>query len=146
MVAKFERQAEYGVNSRASLFSNRLLDFEDSPILGVGFAVGYRGGVKQIGRMESGSGWFSIVCQTGLVGLFIVLYILYKALKRNIKRVKHDDYLKLIVPVFVFLCAHSFFEGYILTSGYYLCILFWGILGILAVYPKYAKVGNNRIM
>jgi len=141
MLAKMEYQEVEGETSRANIFKMRILDFKDSPIIGVGFAVGRHAesGKKEIGRMESGSGWFSIVSQTGIIGLLTVLFIIYSAYIRVRRFIKKDSILQLLISIFLYLCLHSLFEGYILTSGYYLCILFWGILGLLYVYPTNIK-------
>jgi hypothetical protein len=137
MLAKMEYQKEKGETSRASSFKMRTLDFQESPIIGVGFAVGrhVESRKKKIGRMESGSGWLSILSQTGILGFIAILAVVLGACYRVRKYLKKDYYLQLLVPVFIFLAIHSLFEGYILTPGYYLCVLFWGILGLLYVYP-----------
>jgi O-Antigen ligase. len=142
MVAKMEYQKENGETSRDEAFAMRVRDFKDSPIIGVGFAVGHHleTGKKEIGRMESGSGWLSVLSQTGILGSLVVIYVLFFAYKSVRKRIKTDLLLQLIVPVILFICVHSVFEGYILTAGYYMCIFFWGILGLLSVYPMYAKI------
>ncbi|MFI3320918.1 MAG: O-antigen ligase family protein [Rikenellaceae bacterium] len=134
---KVEYQQNIGENSRQRAIEARLLDFYESPIFGVGFAVGrdFRTGLKQIGQMESGSGWFSILCQCGLVGFFVIISILLQAYFRVKNKIREDSFLLLLVSILLYQCAHSLFEGYILTSGYYMCILFWGILSLLYVYP-----------
>lgn len=138
MQAKFENaQGKYG--SRTDLFEAGIRHFKKNPLFGVGFAVSYGiTGEKQIGRMESGSGWLSILFQTGVLGFSIVVVILFKSLK-VIKYTRYDNKLLLFASSLAFLCLHSMFEGYILTTGYYPCILFWVLLGYLYSYPCYKQ-------
>lgn len=135
---KMEYSADYKYGSRQEHFYYGFEHLKDSPIVGSGFATAYYGNRKVVGRLESGSGWLSILFQTGIIGSSIMLSLLYR-LRRLRKYIKTNKRLQLYFSCFIFLCFHSCFEGYILTSGYYLCILFWMLLGLLDVYPKYAK-------
>lgn len=140
MQAKMEHQEKAGTNSRTHVWSLRALDFKESPIVGMGFASSHVSPTKiVVGRLESGSGWFSVSCQTGILGSLVFLSLLLVCYRRIKPFLRRDVDLLLFVGVFVFLCMHSAFEAYILTAGYYLCILFWGILGIFYEYPKYME-------
>lgn len=133
MQDKFGNTEKYG--SRTGVVTVGFKNFVENPILGVGFAVNYNSSDKrEVGRMESGSGWLSILFQTGTVGLLVVIGIVYR-LKKLYPYIKCDKKLQLYASTFLFLCFHSCFEGYILTVGYYLCILFWMLLGYLYTYP-----------
>ena len=136
MIDKFEsNKGRYG--SRTELINTGVKYFKETPVLGVGFAVSYNSlGEKKIGRMESGSGWLSILFQTGLLGFSIICFIL-TGLRRTLKYIWKDYELLLYLFAFVYLCLHSLFEGYLLTIGYYPCILFWCLLGYLYTYPYY---------
>lgn len=129
-----QSDGKYG--SRTGIWQEGFRHFENEPVFGSGFGTKYVENQKQVGRLESGSGWLSILFQTGIVGLVCMIFILLKA-KKNIKYIlkNHSSHLYLIA--FAFLCLHSLFEGYILTSGYYLCILFWMLLGYIYSYNKY---------
>ena len=108
----------------------------------IGHTYAYINNEKVVGRIESGSGWLSILFQMGLLGAISILYIILGTIKTfKISRKSKDKKLILYESVFVFLCAHSCFEGYILTPGYYPCILFWTILGYLTAYPKFIEGG-----
>lgn len=122
---------QYG--SRTGIFDDGFAHFKEQPLLGSGFAVAYRDGHRYVGRLESGSGWLSILFQTGLFGFTVILLIL-KKMKRTIVGIRHDRNLQFFFFPFLFLCMHSLFEGYILTSGYYLCLLFWTLLSYLYTY------------
>lgn len=136
MIDKFEsNKGRYG--SRTELINTGVKYFKETPVLGVGFAVSYNSlGEKKVGRMESGSGWLSILFQTGLLGFSIVCFILM-GLRRILKYIWKDYELLLYLFAFAYLCLHSLFEGYLLTVGYYPCILFWCLLGYLYTYPYY---------
>ena len=138
MKRKFESsKGKYG--SRTELFSAGFSHFEESPIFGVGFAVTYNlKGEKKVGRLESGSGWLSILFQIGIIG-FIVISIIMLKLYKVLYYIREDNDLILFVFAFAYLCLHSIFEGYILTVGYYPCILFWCLLGYLYTYPYYKR-------
>jgi hypothetical protein len=139
MQDKFENaEGKYG--SRTGIVTIGIKHFKENPLFGTGFAVSYNSeNEKVIGRMESGSGWLSILFQTGIIGFTIVIISVSKIYK-VIKYTKYDNKLLLFINSFLFLCLHSIFEGYILTIGYYLCILFWTLLGYLYSYQHYKKI------
>lgn len=138
MQMKFEgSKGKYG--SRTELFTIGFKHFEESPILGVGFAVSYNAkGEKKVGRLESGSGWLSILFQTGILGFSTISLIMLK-LYKVFRYLRKDDELFLFIFAFLYICLHSIFEGYILTVGYYPCILFWCLLSYLYTYPYYKE-------
>lgn len=139
MMEKFDNKnvGEYG--SRTGIIVNGFDHLTDNVIFGAGFAVSYNAeGHKIKGKMESGSGWLSILFQTGILGLTIMCTILIR-LRKVVLLLYDDDKLQLFMCSFLFLCFHSFFEGYILTVGYYPCILFWNLLGYLYIYPYTCK-------
>lgn len=144
MQAKIENGRGQKYGSRTMLFQSGLNHFKENIFLGSGFATAYYGNKKVVGRLESGSGWLSILFQTGFIGLFIVIKLLVR-LRRSIPYIKRDYRLLLFFSCFIFLCLHSCFEGYILTSGYYLCILFWMLWGYIDVYPDYQNIKANQL-
>lgn len=125
--------SEGAYGSRTGIFSDGFKHFEEQPIFGCGFAVSYRDGHRDVGRLESGSGWLSILFQTGICGFTFMAIILYNV-KKKVKNIRKDRILQFYLFPFIFLCLHSFFEGYLLTSGYYLCLLFWTLLSYLYTY------------
>ncbi len=131
-------EGKYG--SRTPFIEEGFEHLEETPIFGVGFATQYINHEKRVGRIESGSGWLSILFQLGIAGSIIMLLILKPVIKTlKYAQKNKNQHLILFCSVFVFLCTHSCFEGYILTPGYYPCILFWTILGYLTTYPKYLE-------
>ena len=93
--------------------------------------------------MESGSGWLSILFQTGIAGFVIICTLLLKT-RKVFPYIFNDYKLLLFFCSFLYLCLNSIFEGYLLTVGYYPCILFWTLLGFLHLYPYYKCVENYR--
>lgn len=132
MQSKIE-SSEGAYGSRTGIFSDGFQHFQEQPVFGCGFAVSYRDGHRNVGRLESGSGWLSILFQTGIIGS-VTMFIILKRTKQRINNIREDKKLQFYFFPFIFLCLHSFFEGYILTSGYYLCLLFWTLLSYLYTY------------
>lgn len=130
-------EGKYG--SRTEIFTDGFTHFVEQPVFGCGFAVSYRAGHRDVGRLESGSGWLSILFQTGIFG-FVVMVLILKQMKNRIVSIRSDKKLQLFFTPFFFLCLHSCFEGYILTSGYYLCLLFWTLLSYLYTYHETSAV------
>lgn len=129
MSNKMEAQMSSKETSRDNLWKERFEEIEYSPFFGVGFAASGTNR-KEVGRMESGSGWLTVISQTGLWGFIFLCLILKSAIVRN-KKFYKDGYLLLYSAEFLFLCIHSFFEGYLYTPGYNLCFFFWLILGVI---------------
>lgn len=132
MQSKIEN-SEGAYGSRTGIFSDGFQHFQEQPVFGCGFAVSYRDGHRDVGRLESGSGWLSILFQTGIIGS-VTIFLIFKRTMQRINNIRNDKKLQFYYFPFIFLCLHSFFEGYILTSGYYLCLLFWTLLSYLYTY------------
>ena len=138
-----EFQKESKTTSRDGLWKKRIIEINDSPILGVGFATSGTGYNKKVGRMESGGGWISILSQTGILGLTIILIITLRIFRR-IMVIRRKKIFILYASILCFLCIHSFFEGYIYTPGYNLCLLFWLLIGFLTeASNRYFKRQSN---
>lgn len=135
MELKQEYQKEIGETSRESLWKRRLNEISDSPFLGVGVSVSISSSnERNSGRMESGGGWISIISQSGLLTFSVIVYGVLGALRLDRLILQRSFNLLLAYSVFVYLCVHSTFEGYIYTPGVNLCILFWLSFGILREY------------
>ncbi|MEB3376282.1 hypothetical protein SFC43_35370 [Bacteroides sp. CR5/BHMF/2] len=122
----------------ALLILERGLKIEGIPLIGSGFATAWYRGVLHKGRLESGSGWLSILFQLGALGTIIMLFIL-KKVTRAFKYIRHDRKLQLFVISLFFLCLHSCFEGYLLTVGYYIGFVFWLLISHIICYPDMVK-------
>lgn len=120
-------------NSRSELWTMRISEFESSPLFGIGFARGYVDGKLVEGRLETGNGWLAILSQTGIF-VFICVASIVASVIFSISK-KWLPQKNLFFAIFVFLCVHSCFEGYLYTPFYMPCLLFWLLLGILQQAP-----------
>lgn len=139
---KMEASSDKKYGSRSGIFDDGFEHFEEQPILGCGFAVQYRDGKKNTGRFEAGSGWLSILFQTGIVGFCVMLSILSK-IKRNIIGLRKDHKLQFFFFAFVYLCLHSCFEGYILSIGNINFMIFWLLISVLYTYQRTCMLRAN---
>lgn len=134
-------------NSRTNLWDLRIQEIKHSPWFGIGFARTFdpddTGNINE-GRAETGSGWMAVWSQTGIFALLIMagmLLTIYKKYNRAILPNK-----QIFISVFTFLCVHSFFEGYLYTTFYLPCFLFWLVLDILYEAPvgKVKRIQYNK--
>ena len=125
-----------GNTSRTALWDARIEEFESSPIWGIGFGVTGIGGNAKTGRAETGSGWLSVLSQTGIIGIVIVLLLIKRAIA-PIDLLRQNKRMVLYSSVLVFLCLHTIFEAYLYQSGWYLCLILWTIVSILDDYKQY---------
>ena len=116
--------------SRDQLWGERMEEFSSSPIWGIGFAAHGVGKNKQVGRFESGGSYISVLAQSGLVGIILVLMIWYAAscFPQNIPR---DPNIILTYGAFVFMSLHCIIEGYMFQAGWYLCFIVWLVVGVM---------------
>lgn len=138
MQTKVNAEERGEASSRDVAWGNRIDEFKESPLWGIGFATGKTlDGWKTSGTLETGSGWLAILSQTGLVGVLLFLVFIKRSVV-TIDEIKEEGgLLVLFACVFVYLCAHSVFEGYIYTAGYCPCMFFWLTLSFFYEYNKY---------
>lgn len=138
MQTKINAEAQGQGGSRDILWGLRMKEFSDSPIWGIGFASGYYlNGWKATGNIETGSGWLAVLSQTGVIGALIFL-VFFRRAALTISEIKENGgLLILFASLFIYLCAHSVFEGYIYTAGYCPCLFFWLTLCFFYEYNKY---------
>ena len=132
---------EGGQSSRTALWTARIAEFKSSPILGVGFGVIKEGPEEFIRNQstETGSGWLTALAQTGIIGFGLVFLLFYRAkLPRDYMRT--DSTAALLEAVLLFLGLHSLFEAYMFQVGWYMCFVFWLLVGILDDYKTYGPV------
>lgn len=138
MIQKQEYQEATGNTSRDGLWAQRKAEFLSSPIYGVGFAVQGVGEQRLIGRGESGSSWFSILAQTGLIG-FVIAVILWSKTFTKLKRIDYDKENILTYALFLFFTVHSVLEGYMFQGGWYMCVICWLTVGVINEAKLYRK-------
>lgn len=137
MLAKQEYQEQVGRTSRDRVWNDRMEEFESSPIIGVGFGAHGVGNETEISRVETGGGWISILAQTGLVGLILAMSIILKAFT-PIRQIRRDISMMCIYAIYFFFCVHSIVEGYMFQGGWYLCLIFWMVIGLLIENKQYS--------
>lgn len=137
MRVKMENTENSG-NSRQGLWNQRIQEFEESPFMGMGYATAHdQWGNVVTGTVETGSGWLTILSQSGLIGAFIVFFMLKRAYVSIEEISERKGLLVIFGCEFIYLCAHSCFEGYLYTAGYCPSLMFWLTLSFFADYNKY---------
>lgn len=126
-------------NSRTELWNARFEEFEESPIWGIGFSATGVGDNQRVGGAETGSGWLTALSQAGAVGFILCIMITSKAYV-PLKKIREDDKMTLFFSVLVFMALHTIFEAYLFQAGWYLCLVYWMLVGILDDYKKYGPV------
>ncbi len=139
------------LNSRTGLWQSRIVEFESSPLFGVGIAMGSGSGAdkEESGniRVEPGSCYLAVLAMTGALGsiaFFSALGVLLFqfGVSRRMQGLDKD----ILSVVGVFLAVHGVAEGWILGFGSPLCFLFWlwlGNVGDAALKPARAKVKRS---
>lgn len=138
MLQKQETQNVTGVTSRDELWAKRAEEFASSPLYGVGYAVSGVGAGRNIGRDESGSSWYAILAQTGIIGFVIALMIWVKSYTGP-KWIQYDEFNLLVLATLLFFTLHSIFEGYMFQGGWYMCVICWMCVGIVNEAKMYRK-------
>lgn len=139
MQGKQKYQQEIGQNSRTALWNARLEELASSPLWGIGFSATGIGDKKQVGRAETGSGWLSVLSQSGIIGMILILLIVKRALI-PLHYLRENREMALYFVLFVFMSLHTLFEAYIFQGGWYLCLVYWLLVGVLDDYKKYRKI------
>lgn len=117
-------------HSRDELWEGRVREYRENPILGCGFAYmkygwGSLGAKDNKGRIETGSGWLSVLSQTGTAGAFCLFFIVVPNVIYLIRR-RSDSYCYLwILGMCIMFLLQPITEAYITTVGAVLCCLFW---------------------
>lgn len=139
MMAKQEYQEEVGSTSRDGVWSDRMAEFKSSPLIGVGFGAHGVGEDKEVSTVETGGGWISILAQTGILGLVLAISIIFKAFT-PIRKIRQDNSMMVIYAAYFFFIVHSIVEGYMFQGGWYLCLIFWMVIGLLIENKQYGPI------
>lgn len=139
MMAKQEYEEEVGRTSRDAVWADRMAEFKSSPLIGVGFGAHGVGNEKKVSRVETGGGWISILSQTGIIGLLLALSIIFKAYT-PIRKIRQDKSMICIYAAYFFFIVHSIVEGYMFQGGWYLCLIFWMVIGLLIENKQYGSI------
>lgn len=120
--------------SRQYKLQNRIDEFEQNPIFGIGpnvIAPEHNSDYTPFGNIEPGSSWMAVFSMTGLAGACTIAFVLIPTLRNLYVRAKQrgGEYALLFASLVAF-CMHMFVEGYIFSGGSYLCFTFWLTLGL----------------
>lgn len=131
-------------NSREGLWNDRIREFNDNKIFGVGFAAQDDSLVEEIkngtgGRIEPGSGYLMILSMTGLFGFTLFMWYFYFLFnsKRFWKEIFNNETYKL--SLFAFFAVHFIGEGYLFSVGNLFAALFWLVVGVTFPYSNIHK-------
>ena len=125
-------------DSRQSLWENRIAEFKDNPVLGVGFCATSMNDTLSVdllsGRVETGSSWLIIFSMLGLIGACMIFPIFFRAVSVVYKR--RDKLSSILCGVLTLFFVHMFAEGYVFAGGSFMAFMLWLTVGI-AVDSKY---------
>lgn len=138
MLAKQEYQESIGATSRDELWAQRMAEFSSSPLFGVGFAASGTGDDISVRRVEYGGGWISVLSQMGVLGA-IVVFLIVCATIAPVKEMRNRGFMSYLYALLFFFFVHSIVEGYMFQSGWYLCLLFWMVTGLLIENKQYGR-------
>jgi O-antigen ligase len=127
------------VNTREDLWNDRLREFNNNPIFGVGFAAqedklakGNKAGKG--GQVEPGSTYLMILSMTGSMGaIALFVFFLKPLLSKQFWRYMLSPSVKYKLAIFIFFSIHFIAEGYIYSSGSLMAFVFWLLVG--STYP-----------
>lgn len=127
------RESDNLFSNRQTMVIDRIEDFKESPLFGVGFASMrniYHSKFSLSGVLEPGSGWLFIISTMGLLGLILFLklmiYPAIQILKKDLIKSSHS----LIISVLIFFALHLIIEGYMLSTGGFLFFYLWLTIGV----------------
>lgn len=122
---------EISYNSREDKWANRISEFKEDPLFGIGFAAvstDYeRDYDTNSGIVETGSSWLAVFSMTGIIGAVIVLSIIFRSFigvwlcKSNLA--------PLLCGLLSFFFINMLAEGFIFSGGSFLCLMFWLFIG-----------------
>lgn len=134
---KMDSSEEAGsvTSSRDMMWRERIREFEAYPFFGVGFASFNMDYIqtehtinRQTGTVEPGTSWLFLLSSLGLYGFLsfllpvsYVLYILYKDSGTGLNG-------GLAGSLMALFFTHMLVEGYVISSGAFLCFFFWLLL------------------
>lgn len=113
-------------NSRNSKWENRMEEFKENPVLGIGFcSVDLRNTEDYTvgGGIEPGSSHLSVLSMTGVLGFLPYLLILLSAY-RAVRR-KGNEVANFRLCMFLSCMTYGIVEGHALFAGGFLFLIFW---------------------
>ena len=143
------------LSSRALIWEQRIREFKDSPIVGIGFGyapyiTGYNARTgnatfmkTETGIVEPGSSWLAIMSMTGMIGLLGFIVLWGGALKKCFNCEKYDKYWgAYLSAMLVFISIQMIAEGGIYAAGGVDCFNTWIVVG--AIYGSHSIFNYSR--
>lgn len=132
---------EINLNSREDMWQSRIKEYKESPIYGIGFGYmkygwGNAGAENTKGRIESGSGWASVVSQTGTLGAICMFFIVIPNLIYLLRRKSNSYCSAWYSGMCIMFILQPITEAYITTVGAVLCCLFWLNYSVIESFRK----------
>lgn len=124
-------------NSRESKWNNRIQEFKENPVFGIGFCSvnpKYSGDYNSSGGVEAGSSHLSVLSMTGAMGIISYLLVICSAYLSVFR--EKNAVAKMRMCTFLAMITHAFFEGYALYAGGLLCFVYWLAIGLCVDYKK----------
>ncbi|MCA0132444.1 O-antigen ligase family protein [Winogradskyella sp. D23] len=138
-MAYAEKQGDVLV-TRDELWSARISEFKKSPVYGIGFASVDTSLTpkfdKSGGQIEPGSSWLALLSMIGLLGFLLLAFLIFRYTKFLYRdKLMHKDSAFLGAMLFFFI-IHMAAEGYVLSAGSGMFLIFWLLLGNIEFYSK----------
>lgn len=127
-------------SSRQEKWDNRVTEFKNSPLLGIGFCAISpeleKRYMNRQGVVEPGNSWLAVASMTGLIGLIPFILITISTSIRLFKQAMYSDDTNsiLLFSLLMVVYVHMMAEGYVLAGGAYMCFFFWLLLGVSYMY------------
>lgn len=122
------------VKSRESMWETRLDEFKSSPLYGIGFATisnPTKYSQSAGGVIEAGSGWLSVLSQTGILGGVCIIYMLIPNILFLWKNKERSYCFIWLVGLGAIFLVSPISEAYITSVGAVLCCLFWLTISVV---------------
>ncbi|WP_204343865.1 O-antigen ligase family protein [Psychroserpens algicola] len=118
--------------SRRELWGYRYEEFQQSPVIGIGFASANKGEINTVnGQIEPGTSWGVLFSQLGILGAIPILYLFVAYFKKLYRKEDEFNTGKLLFAMLLFFSVHMVVEGYILGSGSFMFFYIWLLLGVI---------------
>jgi hypothetical protein len=118
--------------SRSELWGYRYEEFQESPVIGIGFASAKKGEINtKNGQIEPGTSWGALFAQIGVLGAFPLIVLFLSYFKQMYRKEDAFNKGKLLIAMLLFFTVHMVVEGYILGSGSFMFFYVWLLLGVI---------------
>lgn len=136
-------------SSREAHWKQRIVEWKESPIIGIGFAsvstkLTKKDGASfdpKTGAVEPGTSWLAALSMTGILGFISLVGIFIYAFRRaESHAVYNKKYAAYIASMIVFWSFHMVAEGYIFAGGSYMFFNVWLVIGVADAIYNYEYV------